>query len=312
MLALSAVRAVHFAVAIQAIGALLFVCILGRLPAVAGNAAEPFARRWLLSAATLSAIANVPSGFAWLVLQAADMTGHTVIGAWDDGAVGLLLFKTHAGVVWWVRFAIAAILLIDLCALASLRRVPSEAAVVVGLVLAIANFISCAWLSHAGSDAGPYASLHLAAHALHMLGVSLWLGGLVPLAMLVSRALHSGHRGVVMAAHAASVSFGNIALFAVGVIVISGVATTALIVRDVPDLTADTYVGLLAVKLILFCLMLVLAAVNRLKLVPRVAASNYTPAAMLLWWSILAELALGLVILLAVGALGITPLGTDE
>src|SRR3982074_2470654 len=105
------------------------------------------------------------------------MTGHTVIGAWDDGAVGVLLFKTHAGVVWWVRFAIAAILLIDLCALASLRRVPSEAAVVVGLVLAIANFVSCAWLSHAGSDAGPYASLHLAAHALHMLGASLGVGG---------------------------------------------------------------------------------------------------------------------------------------
>ena len=58
--------------------------------------------------------------------------------------------------------------------------------------------------------------------------------------------------------------------------------------------------------------MLVLAAVNRLKLVPRVAASNYTPAAMLLWWSILAELALSLVILLVVGALGVTPLGADE
>jgi copper resistance protein D len=306
VLALSAVRAVHFAVAIQAIGALLFVCILGRLPAVA----EPSARRWLLSAATLSAIAIVPSGFAWLVLQAADMTGHTVIGAWDDGAVGLLLFKTHAGVVWRVRFVIAAILLVDLCALACLRRVPSETAVVVGLVLAIANFVSCAWLSHAGSDAGPYASLHLAAHALHMLGVSLWLGGLVPLAMLVSRALNSGHGGVVMAAHAASV-FGNIALLAVGIIVISGVATTALIVRDVPDLTAGTYVALLAVKLALFCLMLVLAAVNRLKLVP-LAASNYTPAAMLLWWSILVELALGLVILLVVGALGVTPLSADE
>ena len=239
------------------------------------------------------------------------MTGHTVIGAWDDGAVGLLLFKTHAGVVWWVRFVIAAILLIELCALACMRRVPSETAVVVGLVLAIANFVSCAWLSHAGSDAGPYASLHLAAHALHMLGVSLWLGGLVPLAMLVSRALNSGHGGAVMAAHAASI-FGNIALLAVGIIVISGVATTALIVRDVPDLTAGTYVALLAVKLTLFCLMLVLAAVNRLKLVPRVAASNYTPAATLLWWSILAELALGLVILLVVGALGVTPPGADE
>jgi hypothetical protein len=51
------------------------------------------------------------------------MTGHTVIGAWDDGAVGLLLFKTHAGVIWWVRFVIAAILLIELCALACMLLV---------------------------------------------------------------------------------------------------------------------------------------------------------------------------------------------
>ena len=138
------------------------------------------------------------------------------------------------------------------------------------------------------------------------------MGGLFPLAMLVSRALRSAQGGALMAAQAASVSFGNIALFAVGIIVLSGIATTALIVRDVPDLTAGNYVGLLSVKVILFCLMLVLAALNRVKLVPRVAASNHRHAAMQLWWSILAELALGLVILLAVGALGITPLGTDE
>jgi putative copper resistance protein D len=312
VLALSAVRAIHFAVSIQAIGALLFISILGRLPAVAGNAAEHSSRRWLMIVATLSAAAIVPSGFAWLVLQAADMTGHTVTEAWDNGAVGLLLFKTHAGVVWWVRSAIAAALLIDLCAMASLRRVPSEGPVVVGLALAIANLVSCAWLSHAGSDAGPYASLHLAAHALHMLGVSLWLGGLIPLAMLVSRASHSSHGGAPTAARAISVSFGNIALLAVGTIIISGIATTALEVRDVSDLTTGTYAGLLAVKLGLFCLMLVLAAVNRLQLVPRLAASNPGPAAIRLWWSILAELALGLVILLVVGAMGITPLGTDE
>jgi hypothetical protein len=42
------------------------------------------------------------------------------------------------------------------------------------------------------------------------------------------------------------------------------------------------------------------------------ASSRWSPAAIWLWWSILAELALGLVILLAVGALGITSVGADE
>jgi putative copper resistance protein D len=305
------VRAVHFAVVIQTIGALLFVGILGRVPAAGGSASGHAARRWLMIAA-LSATMIVPSGFAWLILQAADMTGHSVIEAWNDGAVGLLLFQTHAGVVWQVRFAVAAALLIDVCALAS-RRIPSDAAVVAGLVLGIATLVSCAWLSHAGSDAGPYASLHLAAHALHMLGVALWLGGLVPLAMLVSAAWHAaGDAGAATAARAASVAFGNIALIAVGTIMASGSATTALLVRDVSDLTTGWYAGLLTIKLGLFGLMLVLAAVNRLKLVPRLAAANHGPAAARLWWSILGELVLGLVILLVVGALGITAPGADE
>src|ERR1700694_1386280 len=75
VLALAAVRALHFAAAIQAIGALLFVCILERPSAFADDAAGPSATRWLMNVAVLSAIAIVPSGIAWLVLQAADMTG---------------------------------------------------------------------------------------------------------------------------------------------------------------------------------------------------------------------------------------------
>ena len=312
MLALSIARAVHFAFAIQAIGALLFVYILDRTLVLTSNTTGPSTRRWLMMCAVLSAAATIPSGFAWLVLQAAGMTGHTVPEAWHGGAVRLLLFKTHAGVVWWVRLAIAVTLLIDLCLLALLRRVPSKFAILVGLGLAIANFISAAWLSHAASDAGPYASLHLATHVLHMLGVSLWLGGLIPLAILLSSTRLSSDRGIETVGPAATVTFGNIALAAVSLIVLSGIANTALVVNDLSDLTTGGYAALLAVKLVLFLLMLVLATMNRLRLVPRLATSNDGPAATRLWWSILGEVVLGLAILLAVGALGITAPGVDD
>jgi putative copper resistance protein D len=309
VLALSAVRAVHFAVAIQVIGALLFVWMMGRVPELRADAR----RRTLVHAGMFLAVVVFPSGLGWLLMQAADMTGHTIAESWKDGAVGLLLFKTHAGVVWWVRFGIATALLIDLCVLAYRHVVPSEAALALALVLSIANFISCAWLSHAASDASRYASLHLGAHALHMLGVSLWLGGFVPMGILVSRAVRSGNRdGAAIAAHAVSSWFGNIALLAVGIIVVSGIATTALVVRDATDLTTGNYAGLLAIKLVLFGLMLVLAGVNRLRLVPRLTNSDPGPAATLLCWSVLAELVLGLVILAVAGALGVTSPGVDE
>jgi copper resistance protein D len=309
MIALSAVRAIHFAVAIQAIGALLFVWILSHVPEVV---VEKSSRRSLARLAAVSAVAVVLSGIAWLVLQAAEMTGRNVADAWNAGAIGILLFKTQAGVIWWVHFALAAALLVDLCALACVRNTPSEAAVIASLALAVVNFISCAWLSHAGADPGPYGSLHLAVHASHMLAVSLWLGGFIPLSMLLYRARLSGDPKNMLVARHASVWFGNIALFSVGIIIATGTATTALLVDNMSDLTNGPFAGLLAVKLILFLSMLVLAATNRQWLVPQLTASaNPSAAATRLWRSVSGELALGVLVLLIVGALGITSPGAD-
>ena len=307
MPALVAIRAVHFAAAIQIVGVLLFVCMMGRLPALAADGQ----RRALLHAAAVLAVIALASALAWLLGQAAGMTGHTLKEAWNDGAVGLLLFKTHAGVVWWVRFVIAAATVIWFWALVCRRGLPSEATLFAALLLAIANFVSCAWLSHAASDGGPYGSLHLAAQALHLFAVSLWVGGLIPLAALVSRAFRRCDRSVAAAVQAISISFGNIALLAVGIIAITGSSIAALVLRDTTDLNGS-YAALLALKLILFGFMLVVAGVNRFRLVPRLADSDHGSVAARLWWCLFAEAILGSAVLITVSALGITSPGADE
>jgi putative copper resistance protein D len=304
VLGLTAIRAVHFAATIQIVGALLFVCMMGRLPALAADGQ----RRGLLRASAVLAVIALASALAWLLGQAADMTGHTLRQAWNDGAVGLLLFKTHAG----VRFGIAAATVMVVWALVCRRGLPSEATLFAALLLAIANFVSCAWLSHAASDGGPYGSLHLAAQALHLFAVSLWLGGLIPLAALVSRAFCRRDRSVAAAVQAICMSFGNIAILAVGIIVISGISITALVVRDATDLKTGSYAALLALKLVLFGLMLIVAGVNRFRLVPRLADPDHGSAAGRLWWSLLAEAILGSAVLVIAGALGITSPGADE
>jgi copper resistance protein D len=309
MTGLAVVRASHFAASIQVIGALLFVWIVGNAPRCVVGAAENREHRWLMHAAIVSIAAVVASGAAWLALQAAEMAGGSVTDAWTNGTIGTVLFKTHAGIIWWVRLGIAAVLAIDIVVLARATRAPSQAALVAGFALAVANFSSCAWLSHAGADPGPLGSLHLGVHGVHMLGVSLWVGGLIPLAMLLSLARRTGSDSDVALARHATIWFGNIALFAVGLIVLTGIANTAMLVKGASDLTSGPFANLLAAKLVLLLLMLVLAANNRQWLVPQLAAANSPKAAVWLWRSVVAEMALAALILLIVGALGITPPG---
>ena len=85
-----------------------------------------------------------------------------------------------------------------------------------------------------------------------MFAVSLWLGGLIPLAALVSRAFCCRDRRVAAAVQAICISFGNVGLLAVGIIVISGISIVALVVRDATVLTTGSYAALLALKLVLF------------------------------------------------------------
>jgi copper resistance protein D len=312
MTVLAVVRAIHFAAAIQITGALLFVWIVGHAPRTGWDAEKDPDRRRLMLIAMVSVAVAVVSGAAWFALQVAEMADTTLRDSWTSGAIDTVLFNTHAGVIWSVRFAIATALTIDIVALAPAHRVPTPAALAVGFALAVANFVSCAWLGHAGSDPGRYGLLHLGVHAAHMLGVSLWVGGLIPLAMLLSRVRRSGDP--VDAAHAlhASIWFGNIALFAVCLIVLTGIANTAFLMRGSSDLTSGSFANLLATKMVLLLPMLILAVNNRQWLVPRLAGGHPSRAATWLWRNVLGEVALAVLLLVVAGMLGITPPGADS
>ena len=247
------------------------------------------------------------SGVAWFALQIADMTEGSLAEAWTSGAVSAVLFKTQAGIIWWVRLAIFTGLAILLVGFA--RSAPNRAVVATALTLAIANLTSCAWLSHAAGDPGTFGALHLGIHAAHMLAVSLWVGGLIPLTMVVSTMRSDCDNDVAAFVHCLGVRFGNIALWSVALIVLTGIASTALVVQDASDLTSGAYAKLLAAKLLLFLLMLLLATANRQWLVPRLAGAKPSHAAMWLRRSVLGEVALAGVVLLIVGALGITAPG---
>lgn len=259
------------------------------------------------------ALAVPASDVAWMTLQAADMTDSGALGAWTSGEVAKLLWQSQAGLVWWIRFALAGALVVAVILLARFRKHPVPGLVPLAFIIAVLQFASAAWLSHASSTSGPYRSLHLAVHSAHMFGASLWFGGLLPLAILLMRAQRHESEADVVLARDVAIRFSTIALIAVCIIILTGVANLTLLVGgNVADATNGPFAKILAIKLILFMGILIFAAVNRQLLLPRFTSENPARAIILLRWSVWIELALAAAILLVVGELGITPPGTEE
>ncbi len=309
---LALVRAIHFAAAIQVIGAFLFIWIIRDAARTYACAAESTRSRVLVRLATISVLVTAVSGAAWFWLQVADMSEQSLTEAWTSEAVSAVLFKTRVGIVWWVRFGVLAVLAALTVTLACSRSLPRRSAVAAVLMVATANLISCAWLSHAAADPGPFGPLHLAVHTAHMLAVAVWVGGLIPLAIILAQMYGMRAKETWSFAHHVGRRFSDIALVAVALIVLTGIANTALLLQDASDLTAGPYARLLAAKVLLFALMLVLAAVNRQFLLPQLSGPEPSFAIVWLRRSVSAEVILAAAVLLVAGALGITAPGGGE
>jgi putative copper resistance protein D len=177
------------------------------------------------------------------------------------------------------------------------RRIAALAAV------AVASF---AWMGHgAGSEGG---LLHLAADIVHALAAATWLGALASFVALLAA------RPGPAALHAALRRFSRIGVPLVAVLVLTGLVNSWFLVgRDgLATLVTTVYGQLLLVKLVLFAGMLVLAASNRYRLTPALAAdlvsgSEGTGIVTRLRRSIVAEAALGLGVLAAVAWFGTLP-----
>ena len=270
---------------------LLFGGALFRLYA-AGAATPP---KGAFAGALLVALVGA---LAALALQAAAMAGVSV--SVDPPLWGEVLTGTTFGRGLAVRLLALAAAAAALVFLADSRRL--------WVVLALAGGIACAsfaWTGHAAGGEGATGLLHRGADAVHMLAAALWLGALLPLAILVLRPPTQAQT-----AHAALARFSGLGGWVVAALVLTGVVNSAFLVGTAHALRlAETPYGrLLLVKLALFALMLVLAAANRFVLTPRLAVAagiEAGPALARVRASLVCETLLGLFVLAAVSALGV-------
>ena len=248
--------------------------------------------KWLLAgAAVLLALASLLA----IGAQASLFAGSPAAGLTGE-ALGAVISSMDLGKAAVVRAIAAALALVVL--LAPDGRLTRST--VVGLA-AVAG-ASLAWMGH---GAAGESCVQLAGDVIHALTAAAWLGALVGFVVLLRRQTEPS------LLHAALRRFSQIGIPLVAVLVLTGLANSWYLVGvdRIAALATTPYGRVLLAKLALFAGMLVLAARNRTRHTPALAAelagTPLGPASVVrLRRSILTETALGLGVLGAVAWLG--------
>jgi putative copper resistance protein D len=297
-------RAVHFAATILAAGAVIFQLVVAA-PAFAAVGAELYSsqlrqqRRWAWIVCAALAIA-VLSGALWLIELAGNIYNAYFDYLWDNGALWSVATETRFGRISALRL-VTAVLLAFLLLRPAAKPTARLAQHMAQLVLAIVLLVSPAWVGHAGAVPGDAGEFSLAADALHLLAAGVWLGGLPPLAMLLAGAWGKKERGWAVLTATAVRRFSVLGVGSVGLLLASGIVNSWYELGGVGDLVATPYGRLVLAKVALFAAMVTFAAINRLHLTPRLAIPE---AVRQLQRNSLAEIALGVAVIVIVGFLG--------
>jgi len=316
---LSITRSVHLSALTLLVGAFAFSLLVAR-PAFKKGGPERLPDfehfdRFLIRLALWSLAIAFISGLVWLWAQAAIVTGRSLGQALARDAIGGVLTGTRFGRVWELRLGLA-IVLGGFLLLRDRERDDKDwiALRFEGVILATGLIAALAWAGHAAATAEPARLFHLAADSIHLLAAGVWLGGLLPLFLLLGRARRSLESSWTAVAREATRRFSILGLASVTSLTLTGVVNGWILVGGVPPLVGTPYGWLLLVKLGLLLPLIGIAAGNLFRLKPQLVAtpasdSGETARELLrrLRRNVLAEACLGATILLIVGALGITP-----
>jgi len=271
-------RGLHIAGGFSLFGACLIDGFL--LPVTA----RPALRRPFQILAWASFALLVLAGAVWFILQTADMSGAADIAdLW--AAMPIVAEQTRFGSLLIFRIAAfsAALLLFQFG-----RQKP--AAIAAGIAV-----IAEAWLGHGGAMTGTAGDVLLAASICHLASGGAWLGSLPALALALRRA------AIADAARLAR-TFSPLGIACVIGIIGSAAVQYVYLIGTPGALVASAY-GLVALfKILLLSGLVALAALNRLRLAPALAAAG-EPARPRILRSVIAEIILGLAILIAAGLL---------
>lgn len=283
-------RAAQYAAASMVLGLPAFMLYGG---AVFGGQAPRWARPVVAGgAAALSLLA-----LAALALQTGLMAG-ALDQALNPEALAFVVGGTALGAAYALRAGAALLLVLSVLVLRPGRALWSVA-ILLGLIVAV----SFAWTGHGAATEGAGRWLHLTADILHAVAALIWIGAVLAFAVLASRRIERDAASQAALATALG-GFARVGTLCVAVLLVTGLINSVFLVGIERALTLGEtpYGRLLALKLAAFVGMLALAALHRFRSTPVLERGEGGLSGLRL--SLGVELALGLLILGLVGAMG--------
>ncbi|HEY2585572.1 MAG TPA: CopD family protein [Tepidisphaeraceae bacterium] len=305
---LVAARAVHFGACLLAFGTVAFDRSIAA-PVLNDQAATPVAIRWRRSVRRMvwwSLAMALASGAGWFALNAISMSGLSPREALQPDVLRVVLTDTHFGKLWELRGLVWVVTLVAIV----MPRFAFRNLVLLLSSGAVAG--SLAWAGHGTEGNAPNA--HVMADVLHILIGGLWPAGLLPFALLLSQLRRAEPHWKWHAITTATRRFSAMSLTSVILLAGTGLINSLFLIGSPSDLVTTSYGKTLTAKVIAFLAMVALGALNLLRWKPRLSLTGddqTTHATARLRLNVTLELALGAIVLLLVGLLGILPPAID-
>lgn len=325
----AAVRALDDLATAIAVGLLAFLLLCWR-PAIAevagaGRDWERASRRLAAGAwrmLRLTVVLGLAVAYLGVMFQGALAGGTPLWDALSASVVGDTL-RTRFGIVWSAKFAMwlglgAALvrgaprgaLALQPAALGADGQAlggPGGARMLALAVPALALALAPGFAGHASAQSDAW--LLVPAVVVHVLAMSVWIGGLIALSTLVPRAtagLGAADRARLLCA--LLVRFSPLALGAVLALQLTGALQSIAYLTSFGELIDDPFGRAVLVKIVLVLVLVALGAVNRQRVLPQLRTAARGGAAAraataLLRWTVCAEVALLLIVLAVTGVL---------
>jgi putative copper resistance protein D len=295
---LLAVLWVHLASSVLPMGA-FFMLVL------AGYSRISTARQWdqtVVAWSRLLVLVAIGSGIGWLLLRTAGFENR-LQAALEPRAVWHAVLDTWPGLVWLARHG----LLVVLTAFLAMRANVADkrdwiAARGEALALAALALVLMSGSSHAAAIT-PGTALAVAVDATHLLGTGVWVGALMPLALLLRAASRGAGADARPYAVRAARRFSGAALIAMLLLMASGVMNALVQIESLAALVGTTHGRLLLAKLAVLVPILGLALMNRTRILPALSGSAGRAAMRRLAAFVGVEAGLALVLLALAGAM---------